>query len=145
MERVKEKCRNGDDDLVVIQGGGNNLTGIGYKKTTEEVISTIREITRGKKNRKVAVVGIIERPSEFMSARYDEERKKTNRAIQMEICKMKEAKIQVSFIDLDPIIQHNMFRVDGVHLNVEGNDRMSSRILMWMKQKEVKVNEGNRK
>ena len=143
MERVKEKCRNGEDDLVVIQGGGNNLTGVGHRKTTEEVINTIKEITRGKKNRKVAMVGIIRRPRECINARYEEQRKKTNKAIQTEICRLKESKIQISFIDMDPIIQESMFKVDGVHLSIVGNNRMSTRILMWMKQKEIKISEGS--
>ena len=52
-EKVKEKCRDTDDDLVIIQGGGNNLTGIGHNETVEKVLSAVKEITRGKMNRKV--------------------------------------------------------------------------------------------
>ena len=47
---------------------------------------------------------------------------------------MKKSKMQVSFIDMDPVIDESMFRLDGV--NGEENDRMSVRILTWIKQKE---------
>ena len=144
-EKVKEKCINGGDGLIIIQGGGNNLTAIGYQETVEKVLSTVKEITKSNKNRKVGVMGIIKRPREYMSDRYDEERRKANRVIQTELCRMKEEKMQVSFIDMDPVIQNNMFRLDGVHLNVEGNDKMSARILTWMRQKETRITEGNRK
>ena len=140
-EKVKEKCRDGGDDLVIIQGGGNNLTGIGHRETVEKILSTVKEITTGKKNRKVAVMGIFKRPRECINDRYDEERKKTNSILQTELCKMKVEKTQVSYIDMDAIIQDNMFSVDGVHLNREGNDRMSARILNWMKQKDIRIME----
>ena len=145
MESVKEECSKGGDDLVVIQGGGNNLVGLGHKETADQVVKTVTEIMNGKRNRKVAVLSIIRRPREMISEKYEDERKKANRDIQTELCKMKENKMQVSFIDLDPVIHKSMFRVDGVHLNEEGNDRMCMRILTWMKQKEANVNERNRK
>ena len=145
MEKVKEKCKDSGDDMVVIQGGGNNLTGLGYRKTTEEVVKNVKEILAVNSNRKIAVLSILKRPREFMNMRYDEERKRANREIQTEICKMKIKQMQVSFIDLDPIILDSMYSVDGIHLNREGNDRLSARILTWMKQKETKINDGNRK
>ena len=65
--------------------------------------------------------------------------------MQAELCKMKMNGMQVSFIDLDPVITDTMFMLDGVHLNREGNDRMSGRILTWMKQKDTRQVERNRK
>ena len=151
---MKEKCRDTDDDLVIIQGyypkllsklWSNNLTGIGHNETVEKVLSAVKEITRGKMNRKVAVMGIIRRPRECINESYEDERRKANRVLQTELCQMKAEKIQVSFIDMDMVIQDNMFSVDGVHLNREGNDRMSARILMWMKQKEIRTLKRNSK
>ena len=96
-------------------------------------------------NRKVAVMGIIRRPRECINENYEDERRKANRVLQTELCQMKAEKIQVSFIDMDTVIQDNMFSVDRVHLNREGNDRMSARILMWMKQKEIRTLKRNSK
>ena len=121
------------------------MVGLGHKETADQVVKTVTEIMNGKRNSKVAVLSIIRRPREMISEKYEEERKKANRDIQTEFCKMKQNKMQVSFIDLDPVIHKSMFRVDGVHLNEEGNDRMCMRILTWMKQKGANVNVRNRK
>ena len=145
MEKVKEKCKEGDDDFVVVQGGGNNLLKIGYQKTTEEITNTVKEIMRGKTKRNVGVISILKRPRECMNSKYEQERLKANKQIQEELCKMKINKMQVSFIDMDPVIDDSMFRVDGVHVNGEGNDRMSRRILTWIKQKGNLRNGGSRK
>ena len=82
---------------------------LGHQKTTEEVVKSMREILAVKSKRKVAVLSILRRPRECINKKYEEERKKANREMQAELCKMKMNGMQVSFIDLDPVITDTMF------------------------------------
>ena len=141
MVDVKDKCKNRAEDFVVIQGGGNSLVDTGYEETAKVVIDTMKEITEKSEERHVAFVVILKRTRECINKRYDEERIRANREIQRAICKMKERRIKVSYIDMDPIINDQMYKLDGVHLNLQGSRTMATRVLTWLKQKRTPNNQ----
>ena len=110
-QKVEERVSSLQDGLLVIQGGGNGLVNVGQEETVKTVVEAVKA-AEGKKM-KVAVVGVIRRPRE--DRRYEWVRLATNARIQEEMLKlkmewMKEKKGDVSFIDLDRVLDQDRLR-----------------------------------
>lgn len=135
MDEARKCGRELQEGLLIIQGGGNNLTQLGAEDTVKEVIEGIKKVKAQKKNLRVGFVGILRRPKESM--KYEYTRRKVNRKIAEELCKMKmdymkNDDIGVSFLDLDGELTGNRFARDQVHLDNEGVRDLGKRILEWI-------------
>ena len=139
-KKVEEEAAGLKDGLLIIQGGGNGLQYVGQEETVREVVSSVKAAA-GRGN-KVAVVGILRRPRE--DRHYEELRRSTNKAIQEELLAMKmewmrEKKGDVSFIDMDRLLEKDAsFATDGVHLSESGNRRLGLRLCEWVKMKSLR-------
>lgn len=138
-KKVKEAARDMEDEMLIIQGGGNDLKKIGVEETVKEVVDAVKAAE--KKKMSVAVVGLIRRPREDVT--YERIRRAANKRIFEEVTRMKvewmkEKSGNVSFLDLDRTLDDDrLFARDGVHLNADGNARMGRRLREWVKARSV--------
>ena len=146
VEKIKEEVMKSpkdqsDGELLIIQGGGNDLERKGTEDTVRELVDAVK--SAGKKNTSIAVVGIMKRPREGDS--YEATRKKTNERLSEELRNLKiewmrGKKGSVSYIDLDGELTTDQdYQGDGVHLNDRGNERMARRLLEWVRARSLQL------
>ncbi|KAG0727864.1 hypothetical protein GWK47_033733 [Chionoecetes opilio] len=76
-KRVQKDCKDMEDGMLVIQGGGNELENIGCEATVKEVVEAVKAVEE--KKMCVVVVGVLRRPRE--NTQYENLRKETNKRI----------------------------------------------------------------
>lgn len=135
-ERAKRVTEDMNEGLVIVQGGGNGLLQVGVDETVKQMKECVEVVK--KKRVRVAIVGIIHRPSE--TDEYERARMEVNRRVCEGVLKMKMRDLKndreirsCSFLSMDHVINLNMFRQDGVHLNEDGTQAMSRRMCEWVK------------
>ena len=136
MKEVDKVAKDVSDEMVIIQGGGNNLMETGVDKTVECMMSGIRRMKTTNKRVRVAVVSVMRRPVEM--AEYETARMEVNKKLHSAVMERwaEYAKDKsdggVSFIDMDHVVTERMFDRDGVHLNEEGERCMAGRLIKWI-------------
>ena len=128
-----------DGSLVVIQGGGNSLKHIGVKETISSIVNYMKRVQCERKDLKIAAASNMPHPCE--NSHYEVWRKAVNVELQKEVCRISMEIAQketgrVSFLDMNFVLDPQLFARDAVHLNTEGEARVGKRILTWLKEKE---------
>ena len=132
-----------DDGYLIIQGGGNSLKWLGVEETVKTILEGVDCIRREKKEVNVAVCSILPRPRE--SERYNVMRMEVNRKLQEELCMRKANATRrkenaASYLDMDSMINPQMYREDGVHFNEKGNAAFGKKVICWLQEKERHLN-----
>ena len=129
-----------EGSLIVIQGGGNSLRHIGSAETVKSILECVADIRKERKDLNIAVTSVLPRPRE--NGHYEQLRKQTNNELQKQICKLRWETVKskeaggISFLDMDCVLNPQMFAQDGVHFNHQGVLSFGKRIISWIKEKE---------
>ena len=119
--------RQGDVTLVVV-GGGNSLERLGPRGVEAEVIRGV-EAVETRERVGLVVTGIIPRPS--MGEKYEEARREANRRVK-EFVEWKARRrgrlMGIRYMEVEGL-GVGMCARDGVHLNWEGNERLTG--MLW--------------
>ena len=122
------------EGALIIQGGGNSLNMLEAERTVECMMQTVKEIHTKYRKCELLVMGIIPRPCE--KERYEIMRRKVNRKLAIEIDHMMGLwgcrQGWISFLSPDEHLVESDFAVDLVHLNAEGERRLSGACERWL-------------
>lgn len=135
VQKARRKVESIEKGMLVIEGGGNSLNALGVEGTVNAIMKGVKGINEMKKSVRLAVVGVMKRPRE--SKKYESMRMEVNQRVQVAMMKLKleqwndRENMGVSFIDPDHVLSEGHYSIDGVHLNEEGDRRLSQRLIQW--------------
>lgn len=142
MKRVTEKAVETSEEMgegmIVIQGGGNGLLDTGPDDTVKMVVDAVKRVKNASKRIRVAVVSILQRPERAQQPEYERVRKEVNAKLHKAVLDLNCEVLSdtedngLSFINMDPVLDSELFARDGVHLNARGDARMANRLIRWI-------------
>ena len=133
MSTAREVQMGNKGGIMIIQGGGNDLTRYGAEDTWETMKKAMQEVWRKENDTTFLIVGVTPRPKE--GGEFEKQRERLNELMKKQIKYWQNKRGEeltfrrgVFFLDIEEIVKVQDISWDGVHPNEEGYRKMYKEI-----------------